>query len=960
MDGRQTTMRKPFFARWANTILAMVALLSGFLFYGAHLAIKSNSNKVEDWLPDTFQETKELAWFRKHFVSDQFVIISWEGCTLGGDPNAEDAEPDDPRIEQLANILVPPEDAGEQEDPRFARYFKSVTTARRVVGELTSPPSNVKYKQAVERLMGSLLGQDGKQTCLVVTLTDEAVGNLRDAVGRGVSGPLRVRRKPGILIQALAQCGVDPSIARLGGPPVDNVSIDEEGERTLVRLAGLAGLFGLGLSWWSLRNIWLTMIVFACGVLSAAGSLAIVAFCGASTDAVLMSMPALVYVLAISGSVHIINYYRDAVDEHGIVGAPERALAHGWKAASLCSLTTALGLVSLYWSALVPIRKFGVYSAAGVMATLAVLFVYLPAALQFWPEHPKKNRGPKAERQPEHDSQWAWFWNMFGGWIIRRYGLVSFGCVAVIALVGAGLTRTRTSINLMELFNPKARILLDYTWLEQHLGRLVPMEVVLRFPKETQLEQAAGEKVGYSFLERMEAVDLVQRTIEHQFGEAGTNEVGRSMSAATFAPPLPAANAGFTRRSATNLKLKGNKAGFHRAGFYRVDEESGAELWRVSIRVAAFQNIDYGTFVGELRRAVDPIMVSHRIRSHVLEKLREGQEEEGFGNAPVLIWHAGDPDELGDSVGAARQTLAESLRELLTKAQLNAREPIHFEDPKSIPISALESLKSFASVILIGDFDAADIEMIERVAGPRIVDASTAQLDLIAPRFTVGSEGNTEIAAVYTGVVPIVYKAQRALLDSLIQSTVWSFLTITPLMMLVSRSFLAGLVVMLPNVLPVLVVFGGMGWLNIKIDIGSMMSASIALGVAVDDTIHFLTWYREDLDRLHDRPRAILTAYRRCATPTLQAALISGLGLSVFGISTFTPTQRFGWLMMTILIAGVVAELIMLPALLAGPLGRVFRARHLPPTKPQLPHGPVAEPHMALAVTTPRLGAERA
>jgi hypothetical protein len=54
----------------------------------------------------------------------------------------------------------------------------------------------------------------------------------------------------------------------------------------------------------------------------------------------------------------------------------------------------------------------------------------------------------------------------------------------------------------------------------------------------------------------------------------------------------------------------------------------------------------------------------------------------------------------------------------------------------------------------------------------------------------------------------------------------------------------------------------------------------------------------------------------------MQAAAISGLGLSVFALSTFTPTQRFGYLMLSILICGVVAELVMLPALLAGPLGR--------------------------------------
>ena len=179
----------------------------------------------------------------------------------------------------------------------------------------------------------------------------------------------------------------------------------------------------------------------------------------------------------------------------------------------------------------------------------------------------------------------------------------------------------------------------------------------------------------------------------------------------------------------------------------------------------------------------------------------------------------------------------------------------------------------------------------------------------------------------YTGVVPIVYKAQRTLLNSLIESTFWSLVTITPLMMFIARSFTCGFISMLPNVLPIFVIFGGMGWSGIQVDIGSMMTASIALGVAVDDTIHYLTWFRWELDKGKDRHSAILAAYKRCATPTFQAAIISGLGLSIFAFSTFTPTQRFGYLMLTILFMGVVAELVFFPALLAGPLGKFFKPR---------------------------------
>ena len=98
----------------------------------------------------------------------------------------------------------------------------------------------------------------------------------------------------------------------------------------------------------------------------------------------MMSMPALVYVLGISGSVHLINYYREAVDEHGLIGAPERALKHAWKPAVFGNVTTSIGLLSLTTSEIIPIRNFGIYSAVGVMATLILLFTFLPASAFFW------------------------------------------------------------------------------------------------------------------------------------------------------------------------------------------------------------------------------------------------------------------------------------------------------------------------------------------------------------------------------------------------------------------------------------------------------------------------------------------------------------------------------------------------------------------------------------------------
>ncbi|MGN6134614.1 MAG: Lhr family ATP-dependent helicase, partial [Aureliella sp.] len=146
-------LKPTFFDVWSPYILVFTLALVPGIFYCAGKAVQSNVNKVEDWLPKTFEETKQLAWFRKHFASDQFIVISWEGCRIGELDGPDAAATDDPRIERLANLLVagqaqnpdapelaPVKPVDEQWKADAARYFKSVTTGRRVLERLTTAP----------------------------------------------------------------------------------------------------------------------------------------------------------------------------------------------------------------------------------------------------------------------------------------------------------------------------------------------------------------------------------------------------------------------------------------------------------------------------------------------------------------------------------------------------------------------------------------------------------------------------------------------------------------------------------------------------------------------------------------------------------------------------------------------------------------------------------------------------
>ncbi|MFM2215953.1 MAG: hypothetical protein RL240_271, partial [Planctomycetota bacterium] len=721
---------KTFYDRWGWLVLILSLACVPFAYYGAGQAVQSNVNKVEDWLPKTYRETDELTRFRKNFPSDQFVIISWEGCTLGEDPAQPDG--DDPRIAKLIELVTANRNSDEGDgattpaatsiakdltpeeiDAQEARkYFKGAQSGRTFLEQLTVGQHALSHEEAVQRLKGVILGPDGRQTCVIVSLDPVTSGKLKPVLGHGQKRIFRPNVPPGVLRRLIERAGIPDAELHMGGPPVDNISIDEEGERTLVRLAGFSGILGLFLAWWSLRSLLLTWIVFLCSVTSAAAALAMIWASGETVDAIVLSMPSLVYVLAISGAVHFINYYRDAVHEGGLKGATERAVIHALKPAVLCSLTTAFGLLSLCASELVPIRKFGLYSATGVMILNVVLFLLLPATLHLlgyakrWvlPEGTQNTTANNATTTTV-DSFSERFWGAFSGFIVRNHVQVLVSSLLFCGAIGFGLARIRTSIDLLELFDSRARILQDYRWLEQNLGKLVPMEIVLEFDQTSlatsvpagtpESEEQSAEDVGkLTFLERMETANRVQEAIKAKFGDEGLGWVGQSLSAATFAPSLPT-NGSSTKkmieRSVYNSTLESKREEFIKSGFLRIDSETGNELWRISLRVAAFQGVDYGEFVHTLRDVVQPILQAQGDRVQILRRIAAWNNDTKFVGKKVILW---DPQIVDSSTGetvSAAKVRADEIANLLKNARFKvARASI---DSKSMPLVQLQELE---------------------------------------------------------------------------------------------------------------------------------------------------------------------------------------------------------------------------------------------------------------------------
>lgn len=167
-----------------------------------------------------------------------------------------------------------------------------------------------------------------------------------------------------------------------------------------------------------------------------------------------------------------------------------------------------------------------------------------------------------------------------------------------------------------------------------------------------------------------------------------------------------------------------------------------------------------------------------------------------------------------------------------------------------------------------------------------------------------------------TSMERLFAKSQDGLLQQMLRTFLLAFIVITPVVIIFLRSITLGAVAILGNLFPLAVFFGAIGWLGVRIDIATMLIAAVAFGIAVDDTVHFLTWLGKGFERRNTLPDAVRFAFDNCAGAILQTTLIISAGMMAFLLSDFRPSVRFATFTSTVLIIALIGDLIFLPSLI--------------------------------------------
>lgn len=851
-----------------------------FLVFLAPLAISTlksirMDNRVDNWLPKNDPSAEEYIWCRDHFPEQEQVLLTWEGSSI-----------DDPRLPILLGTLLGTTDADGVRRGGLP-YVDSVLHAGHAVSKMTD--HGIEQQEAIQRLEGTMIGRgrmklqlteaglaDLEQTKsqllqhmqkefgLTITFHDpvtrwepaapqaetfEALCERYDAEygigdmevpelpvhhlqltwdGMQNSGDLvdRVRESlvtvtsdgndlvqscgmasgspitlmvslteagvsdPKACIQSLrtaaTNCFIQPDALLMGGGILGGVELNNgvikaawnpEAPFYLRSVILLSGLVGIIFALYSLKSLRLGVLVIGVSYYAALLGVAMIPVTGGSMNMVLIVLPTLLMVLALSGAIHVANYWKHAVSEY-----PKEAVSRAAQMArvpcSMAALTTALGLISLGGSPLIPVKMFGIYAAVGCIISLGMVLYGLPALLCVFPI-----KVPEAkELNPK-------FWNDFGRIVCNHWKLTAVASIAIALVCSAGLYRFQVETKVIKYFQDDSRIVQDYRNIENTLAGVASVEILVKFDETAQDETR--------FLDRIELVRKVKDEL------AKHPEVSGAVTLADFQPvrEAPGDDAStrtkifFNRRSQqTERKIKdGEFAGTE--DFLAMEQASdldqeATEIWRINVQTSVMSDANY--------------------------------------------------DQLTDELGVAVNSVT-----------------------KDLP----------------------------------------------------------GVEYVVTGTVPLFLRTQRAVLESLIWSSLTAFGLIAVVMIYVLRDPVAGMVSMIPNVLPVMAIFGLVSWFDQRIDIGTMVTASVAMGIAVDGTLHLLTWFRDGLMDGKTRKESVMLALSHCGPAMWQTSAAVGIGLLVLLPAELLLVSRFGWLMASLIGAALVADLVLLPSLLMGPLG---------------------------------------
>ncbi|HEY0356493.1 MAG TPA: MMPL family transporter, partial [Flavisolibacter sp.] len=167
-----------------------------------------------------------------------------------------------------------------------------------------------------------------------------------------------------------------------------------------------------------------------------------------------------------------------------------------------------------------------------------------------------------------------------------------------------------------------------------------------------------------------------------------------------------------------------------------------------------------------------------------------------------------------------------------------------------------------------------------------------------------------------TGSSVTFLEGSSFIINGLKESVIWAFVLITLCMLYLFRSWRILFCSLLPNIIPLIITGGVMGWVGVPLKPSTVLVFSVALGIAIDITIRFLVNYKQQLKEVSDPEATVIETIHSTGVSIIYTSIVLIAGFVIFCFSGFGGTEALGWLTSLTLVTATIANLVLLPALI--------------------------------------------
>ncbi len=611
----------------------------------------------------------------------------------------------------------------------------------------------------------------------------------------------------------------------------------------------------------SFKVVLISMFVVIIGVVWSFG---IIGFIGYEITILMGLIPPLVIVIGIPNCIYLINKYQQEFRSHGNKAKSlTRVIRKVGNATFLTNATTAMGFGTFIFTHSDMMKEFGVVASINIICIFFISILIVPIIYSYL--------APPNLRQTKHLDK-KWLDKTVDKLVLMSTEYRKAVYIITLTVIFAGLygmSLMHTSGSIVDDLPKNDIVVKDLKYFEKELNGILPFEIVVESKKEI-----THRNVFYDLLVKIQRLQNVIKNEQY---------LSKSLSIVDALR--------FINQAFLNEEAGGNDK------HYEIDFSKRSSLTKLrnlikdSIFINTFQ-LDSNTNNAFISSFIDSTKKRTRITLQVAD----------IGTASM--------DSLIDRVNVVIDSTLNPEVLIFKKAinsENNIRDSLFFLLLDKYPLVNNNLIKTLTG----GDFDK-ELEYDE---------LSNSQIINFYGRDKFEKSIKEAVESIYlessiTGTGVVYTKGTTYLVKNLFISLMIAVCVIAILMSLLFRSWRMVLVSMVPNLIPLIITSAIMGYFGIPIKPSTILVFSIAFGISIDDTIHFLAKYRQELKVNNNIRESAIVAIKETGVSMIYTSIILFFGFSIFVASNFGGTQALGILVSVTLFFAMMANLVLLPSLL--------------------------------------------